>query len=420
MVTASTRGERVAKMVTWAAREIPFYRDRFAGLGERVASEQDLGLLPIMTKRDIRENFPARLLPDGADFATLVDQGEAVVHTTSGTGAERLAVVVDAKRWTAPFRNPGFDRIEGGLRELRIAIFTTPICSGAICHMGAMSYEERLVGRQLVLNSSDRVMHLSRAELETIVEDLARFRPTILQVDPVYGVALVRALQKHGLPLPQVAAIRSTYEYCSVIHRQILEEVLDAPVFCVYGAAELGGGTAALACDHGRYHVWDDEFVFELVDGNRSVGEGELGALVITSTHNRFMPVIRYRVGDLGRPTPCTCAFRAWPAFDLEGRERDCMVDREGRLITTRAVDELFRDLHWLDFYQLAQLSLDEYELQAVRREVADVADEERFLERARGLFGERAKISVRYVREISAQKSLKYRLTLSQIAPVE
>jgi len=416
--TRARRDARVSKMIGWAATSIPFHRARFAGTDVRGFA--DLPRLPVMGKKDVREHFPAGLLPDGLDIDALVSRGEASLEATSGTADDRLQVFFDHSRPGFHLGFPGVRPIEGGWGGARIAVFTTPICSGTVCHLGGMPFDERLKG-ELTLNSSDRVMRLQRAELDGILEDWERFRPTVLRCDPVYATALVRALEREKLPVPLVAAVWTTFEWCSVIHRAILGQAFGAPVFEYYGGTDVGGSETAFRCEKGRYHVWEDSYAVEVARGGAPVAVGELGDVLVTSLRNRVMPMVRYRIGDLARPLAddCRCAHDYWSSFQLEGRIKDCLSDGEGRPVTTRDVDELFRGLGWVDFYQLAQAGPGDYQLLAVRRAeharagVAPGADDERiFRERALALLGEGARLAIRYVREIPPEKSLKYRLT--------
>jgi phenylacetate-CoA ligase len=406
-----------AKMLAWARQVIPFYRDTYTGLTP-LSSVADLGSLPTMTKRDIRENFPSRLLPEGIDLDALQEKKAVELAATSGTSDERLEVVFDMLRPGYHFSFPGVDAIEGGWGTIRMALFTTPICSGAVCHLGGSPYEERLRNpHDLTFNSSDRVMRLTRAEVLDVEGDWKRFEPHILRCDPVYAVALVRAFQREGIEPPPLAGIWTGFEYCSVLHRDILSQGFKAPVYTYYGGTDVGGSEAAFLCERGRYHVREEAYWLDFVRDGRAAEDGELSAILVTSLRNNIMPVIRYRIGDLGRPRrrSCDCSHDYWTSFDLEGRIKDLIVGKD-RLITTREVDDLFIGLKWLDYYQLIQHSANDFELLGVRRDGTDEADAAVWSERARTLLGEEAKIRIRYVREIPPEKSLKYRLTASKI----
>lgn len=418
---AARTDAKVAATVAWAAKAIPFYRERLGDAALAIRGARDLPALPTMSKRDVRANFPARLLPEGTTMSDLVAAGEVLVYATSGTTGERLQTLYDTRRHGYPQSFPGIAPVVGGWDAARIALFTTPICSGAVCHMGGTPFEERVSpdGRTLAVTSSDHPMRLTRSELDAILSDIDRYRPTILRTDPVYAVALVRALVREGLPIPRFEAIWTAYEYCSVLHRRVLEEAFGVPVVTVFAATDLGGGCQAFRCERGLFHVRRNQYVFEFLRGGRPVAPGEVGEITVTSLYHRFMPLVRYRIEDLGAPSParCTCPHADWPAFHLEGRAADCLIDTEGRIVTTRAFDDLFTGLSWIDFYRMTQSSKTAFELLCVRRPDESSganaeAEEAELLRRARGLLGDAAVVRVRYAREIPAARSFKYRLT--------
>jgi phenylacetate-CoA ligase len=404
------RDASLAQLLSWARRTIPFYRQRLSGMPE-VRRARDLEQLPLMGKRDLREQF-TQLIPDGIDVLALSQQNEAVVTGTSGSTDERLQCVLDLKPPAYLPTHPGLEPIPGGLAAARMAVFTTPICSGTVCHMGGMRYEDRLSPHMLVLNSSDRVMRLTRGELESIVEDCERYRPTIFMCDPVYALALVRALEREKLPLPRVAVVWTTYEYCSRLQRDALGRAFGVPVFNSYGATDAGGLQSLFQCERGTLHVREDSFVLELLRDGRPVEAGALGELTVTTLRHRFMPVVRYRTGDLARALPgCDCSHAHLPAVRLEGRVKDCLRTADGRIVTTYDVDEQFADVSFLDFYRLEQHGADQYDLLGVLRPGADTVDAAPLLERLGALL--RGQVRARWVREIPAEKSLKYRLTV-------
>lgn len=411
------RDTSLLQTLKWSSTAIPFHR-RLREFVDDIHNTADLAKLPFMTKRDIRENFPHNLLPEGLDIYDLVDRKQVTLESTSGTSGERLQVLFDRKFPHFPPTYPAMWPVKSGLKDLKIALFTTPICSGTICHMGGMPYEDRVDNFYLTLNSSDRVMSLRQAELEDVVSDLERFKPSVLLVDPVYCTALLRQLQRAKLPIPKVDVIWTAYEYCSVLYKEILEEGFGVPVFDNFGSTDTGGGVAAFQCERGRHHVREDKFLFEFVRDGRPVELGELGDIVVTSLNHRYMPIVRYRVGDLARPIgyACDCSHGQWPAFDLEGRLKDCMFDTKGGIVTTRAFDSIFRGLRWLDFYRFTQQSRTEYELLGVRRDGTDESDADEFMTRAKALLGDDASIRVRYSSTLPAEKSLKYRLTSSAL----
>jgi phenylacetate-coenzyme A ligase PaaK-like adenylate-forming protein len=82
-----------------------------------------------------------------------------------------------------------------------------------------------------------------------------------------------------------------------------------------------------------------------------------LGAIVITTTAARTMPLIRYMVGDVGclQETACSCVLDGCPTIVLHGRAKD-MLYLQNRWVTTRQFDDVIGKTEHLDFYFCKQI----------------------------------------------------------------
>jgi len=413
------RDQRVAATVRWAAREIPLYEERIGALAGEVHGVADLVKLPVTTKQDVRDHFPARLIARGASLNELLERREVGMVTSSGSTGGRLEFLYydgDPAPPALYLRHPAM-RAAGEVQQIKIANFTTPICSGAVCHR-ASPLAQRMFdrGRQVSISSSERIMQLRRSELDLILDELTTFKPDVLFADPVYAVALVRALQREGLAIPQVKAVFTSYDFLTTIHAAVLRESFGLPVYQMYGASEINDN-AAFTCDHGRFHVLDERSVFEFLRAGRPVRPGEVGAITVTLVSRPYSRFVRYQVGDLARPIEdCGCAFDDLQAFELEGRMQEVLFTTRGEPVTTRGVDRLFEGLRWIDFYQLVQRDRSRFELLAVRRDGVDGSEDERTLrERVRETMGKDAELEIVYVRELPVNPSLKYPPTVNK-----
>ncbi|MEA3307713.1 MAG: hypothetical protein U9Q34_08015, partial [Elusimicrobiota bacterium] len=79
-------------------------------------------------------------------------------------------------------------------------------------------------------------------------------------------------------------------------------------------------------CSKGVHHIFNNSQYMEFVDPETlmPVKHGDIGELVITSLTKRHMPIIRFRLGDLGRwiLKPCKCG-RYEHLFEVLGRSDD-------------------------------------------------------------------------------------------------
>lgn len=182
-------------------------------------------------------------------------------------------------------------------------------------------------------------------------EDLVRFHGDLLRFRPYYLYGYVSAIAefirfldttRQSLPT-SVRCLVTTAELLDAGTRRLLEEKTGLRVFNEYGCGEVG--SIAHECEQGRLHVMSDNLVLEcLTDQGLPAG---LGELAVTDLHNTAMPLVRYRLGDLGRLSdePCPCG-RPHPVLErIVGRAYDMLVGLSGRKYHPEALLYVFEDL---------------------------------------------------------------------------
>ena len=86
-------------------------------------------------------------------------------------------------------------------------------------------------------------------------------------------------------------------------------------------------------CKESKYHFRPDYSIIEVLKNNQLVGPNEMGEIVCTGLINHVMPLIRYRIGDLGilSEGSCSCGLNT-PSFSkIVGRIDDVIVTPDGR-----------------------------------------------------------------------------------------
>ncbi len=208
-------------------------------------SLDELRRLPLITKHDIRRDFPHNFLRPGADLGTLLDQEVVELEHTSGTSEERTPLLLGRGWWAEqeeralrlnPFVAAVLDEFPGARR----VTISSPVCSGDICYTGVPSRDERTLGNALFVSLSRFPFLWSEADLARMAAEAADWQPQFLDVDPVYGVVFALYCERHGVRLPSLRFILCSYEFVSVRHRRILHRVFGVPVFNLYGSTETG------------------------------------------------------------------------------------------------------------------------------------------------------------------------------------
>ena len=156
-----------------------------------------------------------------------------------------------------------------------------------------MSREQRTFGNALFVNLARIPFLIGEAELLHMAAEISDWSPQFLDVDPVHGARFALYCEQHGIKFPSLKFILCSYEFVSVVHRRILARVFGVPVFNLYGSTETGH--LLMENERGEMKPSYDTAFLEIVDADaRGIGD-----LVVTTLTNDYMPLLRYRIGDL-------------------------------------------------------------------------------------------------------------------------
>lgn len=313
--------------------------------------------LPIITKEDIREGFPANFLPPGIELEQLVERDLVELERTSGTSEEPTPLILGRGWWTqqealALRLNPLVNQYL--TPTTRRATIVSPVCSGEICYSGIPSYSDRTVGNALFLNLSRHPFFWGEKDLARMAREAVEWDPVFLDIDPVYGVLFALYCEQQGIRLPSLKFIISSYEFLSAAHKTILTRVFEKPVFNLYGSTETGH--LLMEDEQGQMRSSLPTAFLELANKD-AFG---IGDLVVTTLSNDFMPLIRYSIGDLARASRTPAGETV---FELHGRKRDALMNNRGDRVTVAQVDQALAFWPHLVHYQLRQTAANRFTL---------------------------------------------------------
>ena len=299
--------------------------------------------LPRVTKSQLREHSPEGFLPAGLDLKTLLARGLIEEESTSGTSGASVRVVFGKTWWAeqerrALVRNPFLADLFGVSPSLRRAVLTTPGCSGVSCYNRWLNLDQRTLGDSLFVNQSRIPFTLGEEKLAGMAKEVADWVPTFLDVDPVHGARFALYCERHGLKFPSLQFILTSYEYTSVVHRAIMERVFGVPVINLYGSSETGH----LLVEHDDVMLASPETAHL-----ESTSADGLGELLVTTLTNPYLPLLRYEIGDFVELTP--------GGYRVHGRKRDALRGADGKILTTRMIDQAFTEIGGIAHYQLRQ-----------------------------------------------------------------
>ena len=251
--------------------------------------------------------------------------------------------------------------------------------------------------------------------LDEYLDTIAEWHPATLKGLPMLLHVLSRHATDRGRSFSGIKRIRPTGGKFSQVMARSAELAFGATVRENYGTGELG--TIAFDCRHNRQqHLLGELFIIEFLRDGQPVGPGELGELVITDLRNDASPLIRYRIGDVGRHFrgPCSCGFEGL-LFSVDGRLEETVVAANGRAVSgTELIDSLLAREE-IAFAKVIQRSDTEFFVDLVPSMSENDLPSETKLARILGeLLEQPVQVRKRVVRYIAPETSGKYRLVIS------
>jgi phenylacetate-CoA ligase len=402
--------ELVEKLPHWL-REVPLYRGAVGPIADGAVLSGDWRQLPLITKEDIRRDFPRNFLRPGVDLESLLEEDLVELEHTAGTSEARTPLLLGLGWWTqqeerALRLNPLTAAVLDEFPGARRATIISPVCSGDIRYNGTVSRADRIVGNALFVSLSRFPFLWGEAELARMADEIVEWEPRFLDVDPVYGAIFALYCEKRGIRLPSLRFILCSYEFLSRVHRRILERVFKVPVLNLYGSTETGH--LLMEIEAGWMHPSTETAYLETLPPDaRGVGE-----LVVTTLTNDYMPLIRYRIGDLVEWRESSAGTN----YRVHGRVADALVRPDGTRATTLQIDECFENASGLAHYQL-RAHKDGSTLVRYVPETAPMTarDTEALRERLAGILGPDRPILIEPTDMLLAETSGKFRLTSAE-----
>ncbi len=357
---SAIREEKFLAMVDYAYRNVPLYRKRWDAAGVSPADIRtldDIGKLPVITKEDIRNGFPAETVSRRVNLA------DCLIFRTSGSAGEPCTIAWD-RRCAIRFltlTSPYFMGHYLGV-DLKTAAYVVVVGRGdTLPPVSLDGQDERSVRGMIAKGSISFIDALEPPG--RIVEIINETRADIVVGYPGIMAMVAHHAKMHAVPIHSPKVVGLTAERASRQSRALIEEVFRAPTAICYAATETGViGATQISGDSYRLFTWD--VVLELLDDDgRPVSPGETGSVVVTTLNNRAMPLIRYAgLADLASFGTQECAYGAY-LDNIEGRRIEALARNNGERVNPYLVDAILADVQGITQYQVIQHSLHDLEI---------------------------------------------------------
>ncbi len=405
---------KLRRLILHAYHHVGYYRELLDEAGirpEDIRSLDDLRRMPMLSKRDARENLHFEILSNNHN------KRKVQKITTSGSTGEPFICYVDRHqleiRWASTLRSQEWTGYRFGDRQMRLWHQTVGMTWSQI-------FRERL---DAILSRRKFIpaFELTEQRLGQFFDSIRRFKPKLIDGYAEALNYLAQFLATHDAAGVNPGAIMSSAQTLPEQSREIIEEVFGCRVFDKYGSREFSG--IAYECDqHDGHHVVAESYIVEILrEDGEPAQPGEIGEVVVTDLNNFVMPFIRYRIGDLAvamdNSRCCKCG-RGLPRIGaIQGRTQAIIVGANGIRMPGTFFAHVLKDYdHVIRYYQVVQERKEAITLKVVK---GPLFTEEAFAECKSVLahyLGTDMIIDVEYVDEIPLGRTGKRQVVISKL----
>ena len=409
------RDAAIRRMVTYAARTVPFYRELFSREGvdpREIRTADDLDRLPLLDPQAVRAE-PERYTSESR-------RARHSLTMRSGSIVRPLELPHDRTSLLA--------NIAYGERERAPVI---ELCGGSFrpreLHIGYETSNFRQVTDFYAANTRmprpRRTALSMTAPFDEIVAAINAERPDLIIayggfLDTFFRMTVARGAEIHPPRVIMYVGETLPEERRAWIEREIGARVVSR--YCATEAFKVG-----YFCERRTgFHLHDDLcHVRVLGSDGTPASPGESGEIVISNLVNHAAVLLNYPMGDLATFSTdrCPCGRGHRLLSEIQGRVEDVLPLASGEHLHPRAVWAVFRDDRGVLQYQLVQHDLQRFELKLVVADEPSFPDSrDRAIRKLRALLGEDAEIDASRHAQLGQderEKTGKFRAVESRLA---
>lgn len=426
--------EKLIRVVEYCHAFVPYYRrlfDRISVDPRDIRSLRDIRSIPPLSRDDLIEHHrdlvdvrlrssithaehssrgPGEPIPFGC-----FRRHKLVRNTSSGSTGAPTVFFEDGSRtalnWAYELRVKSWYGIEPGAKEARMARLST-----AYLPASRSLRLRQAAWNQMILPGTN----LADGDYAQCVERLRTFRPATLWGYTSALAGLGEYVKRSGQE-SAVTSIRLAIAWAAPLYdheKAMIEEGLRCAITNIYGAREVGH--IAALCPAGSFHINQENLVVEREGGNNGAAEGEL---LVTNLDLSPMPLLRYRMGDLGSVGDggCACGRTLQVLSNLLGRTGEVFVAKDGRMISPNFWCRVFMsDRYAGQIRRFQVVYTKEKNLRIVIARGPGYSEEaETYIrEVVRTNFSADTRLDFEYVAEILPQVSGKYQMVVNEAKP--
>lgn len=304
---------------------------------------EDIKKFPIITKKEIRGNFNLLRNPKIKGYK----------NTSGGSTGEQVEFLQDKNMYDHDAGTKGLFKEWAGRNEGELIIklwgSERDFLKGG---SGFQGFLVRTFTNIILLNTYRMTNNNMRKYIKIINEK----KPKIIVAYVQDAFEFSKFISENKIKVYSPTSIITSAGTLFPKFKEVIEKAFRCHVFNRYGSREAGD----MACDcekHEGLHMNIFNYYIEILDNTLQdvTTEGSKGEIYVTHLHNYVMPLIRYKIGDIGQVTnkKCSCG-RGMPLLQkIEGRV-GCTLRTKKAAVSSTALTTTFY-LKSIKKYQVIQ-----------------------------------------------------------------
>ncbi len=404
--------QRLQNIVSYAYKNTEYYKqvmDEKNLKPEDIKSLSDIENLPILTKAIIQERM-SEMLSKQYQLSDLIKDSSGgstgqptIYYKDLDRHNLRRADQIRHDRWSGWDIGKRKALVWGAQRDLK----------------AVQSVKEHILSRYIERQWELDAFEMSDAEMFNFTKQLEKIQPSMIlgyaNALNLYAKYLLEQQPNHKIKLDGIV---SSAETLTESKRKAIETAFKCKVLNRYGSREVG--LIASECkQQSGLHINAENILLELVDDKGAAVESGNGNILVTDFWNFGMPLIRYKLGDVGTVATkkCKCG-RGLPLIaKVAGRTGDFFLAENGEKIHGEYFTHLFYEVPEIKQFQMIQEtnSLIVFNLvesgENVNRQYLEMVKL-----KTKEMLGQSIEIKTNFVKEIKPTSTGKLLFTISKV----
>jgi phenylacetate-CoA ligase len=271
---------------------------------------------------------------------------------------------------------------------------------------------------RLVLNS----FSMSENIMSNYIKLLNQHRPKLIKAYAQSIYELAKFANRKKIKVKKQYAIHSAAGTLYPFMKAEIEEVFNCKVFNYYGSREVGA-IASECSAHDGLHILMEHSLVEVINANGDLCKpGEEGEIVVTTLNNFSMPLIRYKIGDVGilkEYESCSCGCNYPKLEKVVGRTTDIIRTKLGSVVMPEYFIHLIGvvcNQGNIKIFQVLQNKLDEIIIKIVQEGIVHPIQLNEIKQKIKLVMGTDCIVNFEFVDHIPKTLTGKFLYTISNI----